>query len=122
MSDANTVGAFLLMHDIIPEENCLEWGDKMSRAIPDLVERLRGMNIPCPDMDIQTVFYDVGKQYIGESKEELRKFFEILYCIFLNSHTGSRWGMMVNIIGKEDFLFRLEYHFENLLFVPVRKA
>lgn len=121
MSDARTVATFLLFNEIIEEENCLEWGEKLAVAIPDLIERLKGLTIPCPDIDIQTVFYDIGKQYISEDKEPLRKYFEVLYCIFLGSHTGSRWGMMVNIIGKDDFIWRLEHNFENLFHVSVRK-
>lgn len=121
MSDVRTIAAFLLIHEIVEEEMCLEWGEKLALAIPDLIERLHTLQFPCSDVDIQTVFYDVGKQYIGESKEALRKWFEVLYCIFLGAHTGSRWGMMVNIIGKEDFLWRLEQNFENLMMLAVRK-
>lgn len=123
MSDTRTIATFLLHNEIVEEGLCLEWGEKLSLAVPDLIERLKVMEIPryCPDADIQVVFYDVGKQYFGEGKEELRKWFEVLYCIFLGSHTGSRWGMMVNIIGKDDFLWRLEHNFENLFHVAVRK-
>lgn len=119
MSDARTVAGFLLTHEIIEEERCLEWGEKISHAIPELISRLEALQPPLPDADVQTVFYDVGKQYIGET--ELRKWFEVLYCIFLGSHSGSRWGMMFNILGKDDFLWRLQLHFDNLMMISVRK-
>lgn len=121
MSDTRTIAAFLLIHEIIDEDQCLSWGERLSVAIPDLIDRLGKLQPPLPDVDVQTVFYDVGKQHIGESKDELRKWFEVLYCIFLGSHTGSRWGMMFNIIGKDDFLFRLQYNFEYLMMLSVRK-
>lgn len=122
MSDMRTIAAFLLIHEIVAEELCLSWGERLAVAVPDLIERLRALPNPSSDVDVQTVFYDIGKQYIGETKDDLRKYFEVLYCIFQGSHTGSRWGMMYNILGKEDFLWRLENNFDNLMLMSVRKA
>ncbi len=113
--------AFLFLHELIEDEKeAIHWGDRMQIAVPDLLDRIEALPPRTSDVDIQTVFYDVGKQYIGESKDELRKFFEILYCVCTGSRTGARWGMIVNIYGPDLFVYHMRNQLDNLFYVAVR--
>lgn len=122
----STMAGFLVLHQVFSEdisdyENVVRnYAEKMDIALPELFHRLDQLPENVDPVAIQTVFYDVGKEYFGTEKEELRKFFEVLYMIFCQARTGPRWGNLAAIMGLRFFtdIFRLNYG--NLFMIAMR--
>lgn len=71
-------------------------------ASKDLIERIRNLE-STEGVDIQTVFYDIGKQYFGEEKTDLFRFFEMLYMTIWERKVGPRFGVFAELYGKNEF-------------------
>lgn len=74
-----------------------------NRAALDLIARLRVLE-STENVDIQTIFYDVGKEYFGEEKTDLFRFFALLYMTIWGRTVGPRFGVFGNLYGKEEFV------------------
>jgi lysyl-tRNA synthetase class I len=72
-------------------------------ALEDLINSLETINAT-DATEIQAVFYDVGKRNFGEGKEELRRFFSLLYMVLWHSTAGPRFGIFANLYGISDFI------------------
>ena len=119
MTQEAELRGFLFLHNIVPEAECASWAAKMSPAIEDLIGRL-GEVENLPDDGIQTIFYDVGKQYIGSEKGELRVYFRILYAVVWGTYSGPRWGLAFNLLGQDKFISLMKGNYYNLRYVAIQ--
>lgn len=71
-------------------------------AANDLIERLFQTDAT-DETEIMTIFYDVGKQYFGEDKKQLFRFFALLYMVVWGKTAGPRFGVFANLFGKNEF-------------------
>lgn len=115
----DTLKAFLFLHNVVPENLCEYWAKRFHPAFEDLMEKLRCVEETSTEVEIQTIFYDVGKEYIGTDKDSLRVFFRILYTIICRRYSGPRWGVLFKMVGKEDFLWLAEQNYQNLFYISI---
>lgn len=116
----NTIAAFLFSSELSDESNCVNDAIKLVTAIEDLIERLSSLDTSSEthELDIQTVFYDVGKHHYGTEKSELFYFFKLLYMVYFRQNAGPRWGHFINIYGVDEFIVVLETRLLNPWQVP----
>jgi lysyl-tRNA synthetase class I len=89
----------------------------LSAAIDNLIGELNTLQSD-DEIDIQTVFYDVGKRHYGFSKEELRDWFRHLYLLLFQQEQGPRWGQYVKFTGKDFFIDNLKERMHNPFRLP----
>jgi len=89
-------------------ESYLEQGVRLSESISELQTLLSVVDEDAEPVDVQTVFYDVGKKYYGTEKEVLREWFRHMYLVMFQKNDGARWGKFVDIVGMDTFLEMLE--------------
>lgn len=78
-------------------------GDRLMASITYLNENLRN---GADAESYQTILYDCGKLFYG--KENLRGFFADMYFkITERTNSGSRMGLVVDILGVDEFLRQL---------------
>jgi lysyl-tRNA synthetase class I len=65
--------------------------------------------------EFQSLFYNVAKENFGESKENIRNYFKMLYLLIFSADSGPRWGQFVMLNGKENFINVLK----SKLFLPL---
>lgn len=71
-------------------------------GINRLVEEIGGL-ASSDEETIQSLFYDVAKTTFGESKEQIREFFKLMYLILFSKDNGPRWGQFVLMLGVDEF-------------------
>lgn len=64
---------------------------------------------------IQSLFYDVAKTTFGETKEQIREFFKLMYLILFSKDNGPRWGQFVLMFGVDEFVDYANKRFEDPL-------
>lgn len=72
-------------------------------AANDLIDRLEKTEAD-NETDIMTIFYDIGKQYFGEDKKQLFRFFALLYMVIWGKTVGPRFGVFAILFGKNEFV------------------
>jgi lysyl-tRNA synthetase class 1 len=83
---------------------------KFMPTVPDLVSRLRSTDAST-SADIMVHFYDVGKQYFGEEKQQLFRFFALLYLVIWGKSAGPRFGEFAVLYGRDNFANLIEEKF-----------
>lgn len=69
------------------------------RALQELLERLKESSDNAPSDDLQTIVYEVGKNYPFES---LRHWFQALYEVLLGQSEGPRMGSFIALFGRDN--------------------
>lgn len=126
-----TLAAFLYTSELYDEGECKEVAVTLLAAIDELLTRLSALDLSqseAPDVDIQAVFYQIGKEFYGEfdatqgcyvvEKQVLFNFFKLLYMVYFRREVGPRWGQFINFYGIDHFIVTFETRLGNPWQVP----
>lgn len=121
MFKSNEIAAFFLLHGIHDENDSVKYGDIFTKASEKIISLLRETEDDFrKDEEIQFDFYEVGKEFYGDNKNELKLWFQHLYYTLYGTKSGARWGMISNMLGVTAFCNLLENRIANVMFIPVR--
>jgi len=90
-----------------------QMADLFVNASNALINDLSQLQNNAEELEIQTVFYDVGKAYYGEDKKELLAFFRKIYAILFERFEGPRLGKFVILFGLDNFIERFQTRLNN---------
>lgn len=123
MNDVNRLAAELFLREFKnDQETSLSNDDILVRkneasillsCVPDLCDRLELLPEESTDEEIQRIFYDVGKENMGE--ENLRRFFALLYLLIWYKSSGPRFGVFGRMFGLENFIGLIRTRFDEAL-------
>jgi len=110
---ANETAAFFLLARY-SDENFDQTGDLSAEDallhaqtfIDSILDLFGRINSDMGEVELQTHFYDVGKEYYG-GPQNLRAFFRDCYLMLTGRPEGSRIGVMVYILGVDEFKSRM---------------
>lgn len=90
----------------LPPELIEEYRNRGARfmfAINDLMTRIESLPSKPSESDIQFHFYEVAKQYYGDTNDLIRSFFKDCYLLIWGNDSGVRMGVFVSLLGTTEF-------------------
>lgn len=74
-------------------------------AFTQLSFELDKLDDDCEVKDLQTLYYDIGKEHF----EVLREWFMVCYVVFLGKFEGPRMWEVTKLLGKDRFVDEITY-------------
>jgi hypothetical protein len=84
-----------------------------TEVLLDTLETLELNDEELPEQQYQFHFYEAAKRTFDYDKTRLRVYFMWLYHILFRKDSGARWGILVSVMGVEEFISFVRRRFEN---------
>ncbi len=121
---------FLLEGEQMPEDAPDEWflqpdpAPRTEEQVQIFVDTSRHLadalaDVELDELAIQTIFYDHAKLAFGEEKSSIREYFKMLYLLIFHRDSGPRWGQFVMMLGRDEFIERLERRLDAPMVYPI---
>lgn len=89
-----TVAAYFYSRGV--EDITLEETQQFIQSLEDLLTRLEAVEV---EEGIQYEFYEVAKTTFGESRQEIRRYFQLIYQTMFERDNGPRLGQFTFLAG-----------------------